>query len=764
MVACMVFHIVVFFSDQLVLLHIVKKILLILLLIVTFSFGFSSRVLTQERRSIQKIGSEIIFDGMPDDAAWDAIDTFPLISHNPTFGLPTSERSVVKMAYDDSYIYVGALLYASQPDYIQAAGKKRDMVTLTSDFFGISIDSYNDKENSLMFFTNPLGLRWDATVMNDATPVMDSEPMNPSWNTFWDVKTLMDDKGWYMEMRIPISSLRFQDEEGITVMGISFFRWIPALNEGDVYPAISNEWGRYSNMKPSLFAEVEFEGLRPKKPLYISPYLLTGFEQSNELNEAETAYEYMQDYKLEPGLDIKYGINPNTTLDLTLNTDFAQVEADDQQFNLTRFSLVFPEKRQFFLERSSIFDFGLGGPNNLFYSRRIGLHEGNPVRVFGGARLNARFGDWDIGLMDLQTASFEEMPSENFGVFRAKKRIINEYSYTGGMITSRLGVDGSYNVAYGLDGVVRVFGDDYLTLRWAQTFKDSSENNPLSMDPTRFMISWERRKQKGFTYSLLFTYSGTEFEPGIGLEVFDDYFASEEDLRYNWISPEASKLQNHYISILNYHLNDLKDGSLLIHNLSPGWFFNAKNGWMGSFNLILQTENLQEEFEILDPVLVPVGHYRFLNTNLMLITPMSRSLYTIFTFEGGGFYDGIRISPSLEPSWVLGASVELGGMYRYDYVSFPDRNQELRNHIAGLKALYMLNTKISLSAYIQYNTAINKVISNIRFRYNPKEGTDLYIVFNEGRNTLLERELPHLPAYDERNITLKFTYTFELQR
>ncbi len=718
----------------------------------------------QELRRIEQVRSEVIFDGIPGEAAWDGIDTFPLITHLPTFGLPPSERSVVKMIYDDEYVYVGAMLYVSDPAYIQAIGKKRDMVTMTSDFFGISIDTYNDKENALLFFTNPLGLRWDATVQNDGTPVGDAEPINDSWNTFWDVKTSMDEQGWYMEMRIPISSLRFQDNEGLTTMGISFFRWIPAKNEANIFPAIDNIWGPTSNLKPSLYEEIEFVGLRPKKPLYISPYLLTGFEQTHELNSDGSAYENKQEYKIEPGLDIKYGITPNTTLDLTVNTDFAQVEADDQQFNLTRFSLIFPEKRMFFLERSSIFDFGLGGPNTLFYSRRIGLYEGNPVRIYGGARLNSRVNNWDIGIMNLQTAAFQDQPSENFGVYRVKKRVFNPYSYAGGMITSRLGVDGAYNVAYGLDGVVRLFKDEYLTVRWSQTFKDGSVNNPLSLDPTRFMVNWEKRKQQGFTYSIMFTYSGTEFEPGIGFEIFDDYTGAMQDLRYNWISPEKSWLQSHYISLLNYNLHSVLDGSLLIHYLSPGWFFSSKNGWMGSFNLVYQNEHLEEEFEILDPVVVPVGDYQFLSTSLMLQTPMSRHLYTTFMFEGGEYYDGLKWSPSLEPAWVIGASIELGGMYRFDYVDFPDRNQRLINHIAGLRALYMLNTKVSLSAYVQYNTAIQKVLSNIRFRYNPKEGTDLYIVFNEGRNTLLEREVPTLPLYEERNITLKFTYTFELQR
>lgn len=713
---------------------------------------------------IEKTDQAIVFDGIPDDAAWDKLEPFPMISHMPMFGNPTSEKSVIRITYDDQFVYVGGLLYVSDPSLIQAVGKKRDMETMSSDFFMISFDSYNDKENALIFATNPLGLRWDAAVSNDGTMSMERMPVNMDWNTFWEVKSSYDDQGWYFEMQIPISSLRFTDINGITVMGISVFRWIPAKNEGDIFPAISNEWGPTSHLKPSLYREVLFEELSPKKPLYITPYLLTAFNQEYELNEAETAYAYDQDYKLEAGLDVKYGINPNTVLDLTVNTDFAQVEADDQQFNLTRFSLFFPEKRKFFLERSSIFDFSLGGENNLFYSRRIGLYDGNPVRIWGGARLNSRINTWDIGLLNLQTASFEDLPSENFGAFRVKKRVFNEYSYMGGMLTTRLGVDGTYNIGYGLDGVIRVIGDEYLTIRLAQTLHDSAENNPLSMDPTSFTLRWERRKQEGLSYSAGLSYSGTNFDPGIGFEMIDDFIASSLSLQYTWISPEASWLQSHYIRLFNYGFYRIPDYSLMIYSLNPTWNFSSKNSWMGSAGPVYRIDHLEEEFELTDSVNVPAGRYKFLGGELMLQTPGTSAFYAIFMFEGGGYFDGYNVSPSVQPKWNLGASVELGGIYRIDLIRFPDRNQSLNNHIAGVQALYMLSTKISLSALVQYNSAINKVISNVRFRYNPKEGTDLYVVFNEGRNTMLDRELPNLPVYDQRNITVKFTYTFEYQR
>lgn len=733
-----------------------------MIFVILLSMIFLAPAKGREPWQIHRLSEAIDFDGMPDEDAWSRVEPFPLISHYPVSGNRPSEHSVVKMTYDDQYLYVGAMLYVSNPELIQAIGKKRDFSSPSTDWFVVGLDTYNDKENALLFFTNPNGVRSDATIQNDATYISGTKSMNTSWNTYWDVKTTMDDQGWTLEMRIPLSSLRFQVNGNSTVMGINTQRYIPAKNETDIFPETSLEWGFMGRFKPSVYAEVEFHGLKPERPLYIAPYLLAGMEQAHALNTGETAYEPYKETILEPGLDIKYGINPNTTLDLTVNTDFAQVEADDQQFNLTRFSLVFPEKRAFFLERSSIFDFGLGGPNTLFYSRRIGLHEGEPVRIWGGARLNSRVKDWDIGLMDLQTASLDNLPSENFGVFRVKKRVFNEYSYTGGMITSRIGVDGSYNVAYGLDGVVRVFGDEYLTLRWAQTFTDSVENTPLSLDPTRFLISWDRRKQEGFTYSLLFTRSGTQFEPGIGLEVFQDYYASSGNLKYIWISPEESPMQNYYLYLSGYHLNDVINNELLTFYTSPGWSITTKSAWSGSISIAYSFENLLEDFDLLDPVMVPAGDYQFIYSSLELETPWTKPFSASFEIEGGQYYDGVKISPSVEPTWNLGASVELGGIYRFDHVQFPDRNQTLNNHIAGVRALYMLSTKISFSTFVQYNTAIKKVISNLRFRYNPKEGTDLYLVFNEGRNTYLQRESPTLPLYDQRNITLKFTYTFEL--
>ena len=256
-----------------------------------------------------------------------------------------------------------------------------------------------------------------------------------------------------------------------------------------------------------------------RKPFYVAPYLLGGGERVFSLNEAESAYSRDDQPTYEAGLDVKYGLTSNLTFDLTLNTDFAQVELDDQQINLTRFSLFFPEKRIFFQKRSSIFDFGFGESNRLFHSRRIGIHEGSPVRIYGGARLVGRLGAWDVGMLDMQTSPFEDLSSENFGVFRMRRQVINPYSYVGGIVTSRIGAGGEYNTAYGLDGIFRLFGHDYLELKWVQTFDDGGSNDLTSLDPARIYLNWERRTFDGFAYALNYSRAGPAYDPGLGFEI-----------------------------------------------------------------------------------------------------------------------------------------------------------------------------------------------------------------------------------------------------
>ena len=446
------------------------RLLTLLFLMITIN------VWPQEPMTVPRLTGQMTFDGAPDEEAWQTIPSLPLVMHTPVFGNEPTEFSVIKIAYDDDYFYVSGIINYKNPDDIRAFSKKRDYNYSKCDWLGVIIDTFNDRQNAVMFWTNPNGLRSEGTLQNDVVDL--NTDMSFSWNTFWDAKSEINGTGWSAEIRIPFSSLRFQAKENKTFMGITAVIYRPVKSEMVSFPAISPDVAN-SMWKPSMTTMIEFTGLQPEKPVYLTPYITGGIGQVNELNDAGTAYEMTSKFKFDAGFDAKYSITNNLTVDLTVNTDFAQVEADDQKINLTRYSLYFPEKRVFFQEKADVFDFSFLGGNNLFYSRRIGLYNGNPVRIYGGVRMTGRINKWDIGLLDMQTASFEENPSENFGIFRTKRNIINQNSFVGGMITSRLGMNGSYNVAYGLDGQVRVIGDEFLTVKWAQTFERDSVNRVL---------------------------------------------------------------------------------------------------------------------------------------------------------------------------------------------------------------------------------------------------------------------------------------------
>ncbi len=472
----------------------VLKGLLLLALIISTALEAKSQNLV----SISRLQGEVKFDGIVNDQCWEGITPLKMVMHTPVFGNNPTETSEVMLAYDNTYIYVGARLMDSDAASMLVTSKKRDEASNSNESFSIVFDSFNDKENALVFSTTPSGLRNDLTVLNDgiaSTPR--NPPFNNSWNTFWDVKTTRNEQGWYLEMRIPFSSMRFKEDNGKVTMGLICFRRIAHKNEVDIFPAIPPDWGMYSTYRPSLASEIQFEGIHSKKPFYIAPYAITGYQQDNVLNEAGTAYEMKASPKLNAGLDAKYGITNNLTLDVTINTDFAQVEADDEEINLTRFSLFFPEKRTFFQERSSIFNFGFEGRSSLFYSRRIGLNRGEQVPILAGARITGMAGKWDIGFLDMQTAEFDPsdpaqatLPSENFSVLRLRRQVINRNSYVGGIMTSRFGMDGNFNSSYGVDGIFKILKNDYLNIKLAQVMAKSAANNPASLDPTRLFLNW----------------------------------------------------------------------------------------------------------------------------------------------------------------------------------------------------------------------------------------------------------------------------------
>ena len=706
---------------------------------------------------IPRINGPATLDGFSNEPAWENIAPLPLTMYQPNAGSAPSERTEIRLAYDDENLYAAGRMYDQTPDEIRAPSKKRDQIGPANDWFAVILDTFNDNENALAFFTSPTGLRTDLAVFNDAQGVF---PANVSWNTFWDVATKRNADGWFAEMRIPLSSLRFQTKAGRAEMGLILMRIIARNFEFDTFPAIEPKWGFFGTMKPSVARKIVLEGLQSKKPFYVTPYLLGGGERAFSLDETESAYAREDRPTFEAGLDIKYGPTSNLTLDLTLNTDFAQVEADNQQINLTRFSLFFPEKRMFFQERSSIFDFGFGEANRLFYSRRIGIHDGSPVRIYGGARLVGRTGGWDIGMLDMQTAPFEEVSSENFGVFRARRQVFNPYSYVGGIVTSRIGAGGDYNTSYGLDGIMRLFGDDYLDIKWAQTFENDSEKNSSALDPARVYVNWERRSLNGVAYALNYSRAGSSYDPGIGFEMREDFTRFGGRFLYGWMPGVESPILRHQTFVDVFAFLNNSDGQVESAEIFPQFRLQTKTGATLDAGLKFSYEDVSEAFSLSDDADVPAGEYRFYGVSSRLQLPRSGALSSVATLDAGSFYDGWRVSWGVEPTWNVSSSLELSGAYGLNWISFPERDQRFVTSLAQLRALVMFSVKLSLSAFVQYNSAADLVIANVRLRYNPREGNDFYVVYNEGRNTDRFREIPTLPQTSARTLLLKYTYTF----
>lgn len=714
----------------------------------------------EEGFPVQKVSTSFSFDGIISEGEWDNVEPVPLTVQSPNYQGNPSERTEIKMAYDANYIYLSGAMYDSEAHKILANNKLRDGGDPSTEWFGMVIDSYNDKQNALGFFTTPTGSRFDAAISNDG---IGRNPMNISWNNFWDVKTAVTEKGWFAEMRIPFSSLQFQTVNGKVTMGITMWRYIARKNEVHISPDISPDLGEMGSWRPSQATTYVFEGIEPKKPFYITPYVLGGRSSIQNLNEEGTTYQADKTFVRDVGLDIKYGITNNFTLDLTVNTDFAQVEADDQQINLTRFSLFFPEKRLFFQERAGIFNFSVGSRNNLFYSRRIGIDsDGNSIPILGGARLTGRSGNWDIGLISMQTKSTDAFASNNYSVFRVKRRIINENSDAGFLLTNNIDVDGNNNTVYGFDSNIRVGKEVFLSAKFAQSFSSGVETKTLSADPSVFWLSLSKRSQKGFVYGTSISRLGKDFDAKIGFLERSNYVRFGSRLQYNWFPDVSSRLLRHGVGVRGVSFWDNENNTYNSAFYGIGYEWIWRNGAVIEVGTRLQYDDITSSFDLAGIVDIPIDNYFYQSYQVEFSTPNSKPYVLVGQMQTGDFYDGKKTTIQLAPTYSINPSLSLSATYEWNKVDFDIRNQSFIAHVGRLKALVMFSTKFSISSFIQYNSLDKLYLGNIRLRYNPKEGNDLFIVYNSDLNAQRGFENPLLPLSNQSSLLLKYTYTFSL--
>ena len=706
---------------------------------------------------LQRLSSPITVDGRLDEEAWQKIPALPMTMYAPVYrGTPT-QRTEIRVAYDDEYFYAAGWFYDADPSGIRVNSLYRDRWN-GDDAFAIYIDAFNDNRTAKWFGTTPAGMRFDVLVSDDGLT------SNDSWDAFWTAKTTVTADGWFAEVRIPFSTLGFQAaDDGRAVMGLTVTRLVSRISERVTFPDIDP---KFPFRNPSVAQDIVLRDVRTRKPLYVTPYVLGGGSRDYLPSLAGPTRE--RQTTRDVGVDARYPLSGNVNLDLTVNTDFAHVEADEQQVALDRFPLFFPERRRFFQEGSSLFDFTGANGTRLFHSRRIGLTpSGTPVTILGGARLVGRAGGWDLGALDMQTDGEDSIPDENFGVLRVRRPVLNQWSAVGGMLTTYYG-GGRTNVAVGADTVLRVAGDEYVGLKWAATADDpgtSSDRGEPTLE-TRSLIDakWERRSQRGLSYTWQFGRAGRDYVPELGFMPRRDFTTANVVSNWYFFTDKHPYFKRVYPGALAFSTWRNADRELESGQYAFWVQWETKAGGGGWIEPKWFRENVLAPFTIGNTVHIPAGSYAFADVQIVNTMGSGRKLRADVDFRTGTYFDGSRTQVRVTPTWNLNRHLELGADYQLSALRFPVRNESANVQLLRLRVRTALDAKASGNAFLQYNSTAGRFDVNVRLRYNVSEGTDLWLVYNEGLDT--DRGIDPLqdtrmsPLSVSRALVLKYSHTF----
>jgi hypothetical protein len=727
------------------------------LAIAAFALAAAAPLRAQEApMELTRLSGPIDVDGQPDEEVWQRIAPLPLTMYNPVFrGTPT-QRTEIRVAYDDEFFYVGGWFYDTAPAGIRVNSLYRDRWN-GDDALAIYIDAFNDNQNAKWFGTTPSGMRFDLLVSDDGNTT------NDSWDTFWTSRTSMTVEGWFAEVRIPFSSLGFQTgPDGRVVMGLTVTRLVSRLDERVTFPAIDP---KFPFRRPSVARDVVLRDVRSRTPLYVTPYVLGGGSMA-ALPPAPVAdaFTYDRDVTREAGLDVRYPVTGKLTLDFTVNTDFAQVEADGQQVALDRFPLFYPERRRFFQEGSSLFDFTSANGLRLFHSRRIGLApDFQPVRILGGARAVGRVGPWDVGALEMQTARHGTVPGENFGVLRLRRGVLNPHSTAGLLATSYISADGRTNLALGGDTSLRVAGDEYVGVKWALTADSRERSGVGAADRSLFDATWERRTQRGLSYTWQLSRAGSDYRPELGFVSRRNFTTANVVGNWFFYTDKHRYFKRVYPGALAFSTFRNSDRVLESGTYAFWVQWDTKAGGGGWIEPKWFHENVLTPFVIGNAVHIPAGVYDFADLQFVYLMPSGSKLRTNADFRTGTYFDGTRTQLILTPTWNLSRHLELGGDYQMTRLRFDSRNQAVNIHLLRARIRTALDARASGNAFVQYNSTTNRIDFNVRLRYNVSEGTDLWLVYNEGLDTDRSFETaarPAAPLSVSRALILKYSHTF----
>ncbi|MFK7829311.1 MAG: DUF5916 domain-containing protein [Congregibacter sp.] len=659
-----------------------------------------------------------------DDQAWSGMRPATGFRQiQPDEGRPASQRTEVFVGFTDDTLYVAVIAHDTDPDAIVASDSRRDASLDDSDSFRMIIDGFKDRQNGLVFGTNPAGMQYDGQLVKESTGFTSASGsgFNLNWDAPWEVASSIGEHGWSAEFQIPFRSLRYGGADR-QEWGINFQRNIRRNNNEIVFWApLDRQFSILRVYDAGILTGVEPP---PQRSLLVTPYALARIE-SEDIEGTNRSEEF--------GVDIKYSVTPSLTLDLTYNTDFAQVEVDDLQVNLNRFSLFFPEKRPFFLENAGQYTVGTPQEVEFFFSRRVGIDAlGAPTPIVGGARLSGKIGQsTNVGLLHMQTEDVPgEAPQNDFSVVRVNRELANRSSF-GAVFVNRDG-DGSllpegqddYNRTYGFDGRLG-FGDYGTVSGWA----GKTDTPGLTGDDYAYNVRVDYDSPR-WSNNLAFTEVSEDFNPEVGFLNRDDYRKIEGRVLYRYRPDNVAGLLE-----LRPHVS--YRGWWDLDGEQETGFLHLDNHFEWRSSLEIHTgmnftyERVKEPFELTTGVEVPVGEYDNSEVQLVFQSNEGRALYAEVTSVTGGFFNGERQSLRPTVRYRIGETFSTELAWNYNRIDLPSEGSAFTINAGQLRVSYSFTPKVLLQALFQYDDRSDRVGMNLRFSVLQRANAGLFVVYNE---------------------------------
>lgn len=680
-------------------------------------------------------------DGHLDDPVWSGIDPVEnFVQRWPEEGAEPTERTWVKVAYDRDNLYFAFQFSDANPELIRAKNMERGGRNDRDDHAYIGLDTFLDGRNAYLFEMNALGTQDDALIADEHMTI-DSY----SWDAVFESETVIDENGWSMEVRIPFRQLRFPDGEELT-FGLFMRRTVNRKNEIQNWPLVPLTYGSgYSDDLKTVSRYGRLTGIRNirrGRNVEVKPYVITGGQTRRpDLSIEDTDSEFSYD----AGFDVKYGITSNLSLDLTVNTDFAQVEADNTQLNLTRFSLFFPEKREFFLERSGIFEHGDSRQTQTFFSRRIGVFES----ILLGGRLTGQVGRFNVGLINIETGPDEGTIADKLGrAFGAESannavaRIQTNFGRrgsVGAIVTSRAQGD-AWNRAVGLDARQR-FGSASSADVWYTRVTDADPSN----EDWAGSVAVNLRNDL-YGASLSYTSVGENYRPALG-------FVRRRDMRRTVATGTYSPLfedgpfRQATFHTMGIHY-DGQDGNLQSWLSLVSMTLTSRARMSVNVSGSREFDRLTGSFFIRPDAEISADDYYFTRVSSRVNTDPGKKLSGSASVSAGGFYGGHRTDWSVGAGWRQSKHLTLGGSIRNSIVRLPVDNGDFSATTVSVDVLASVSRKLFSKALIQYDNFSRNVSANVRINWIHTPGSDLFLVFNTSYHLAEDGEVLFDPRAD----------------